>query len=170
MTREFELEPTDNERLANLCGPLDENLRMLESRLAVDIRRRGSAFRVSGERAAAAEGLLRELFRLARAEVSEGVQAAHHRRPGARLAVGPLDRGVLQDGRPFRRAPQVSLEIIDVERVGRRLLDAAAVAVGLPVGDIPGGPRGGLRPAGFVEVHQAADVLDVGLLGAVADA
>ena len=68
MTREFELEPTDNERLANLCGPLDENLRMLESRLAVDIRRRGSAFRVSGERAAAAEGLLRELFRLARAE------------------------------------------------------------------------------------------------------
>ena len=68
MTREFELEPTDNERLANLCGPLDENLRMLESRLAVDLRRRGSAFRVSGERAAAAEGLLRELFRLARAE------------------------------------------------------------------------------------------------------
>jgi phosphate starvation-inducible PhoH-like protein len=66
--REFELEPPDNDRLANLCGPLDENLRMIESRLAVEIRRRGSAFRVSGERAVAAENLLRELFRLARAE------------------------------------------------------------------------------------------------------
>ena len=39
--REFELEPTDNARLANLCGPLDENLRLLEARLDVRIHRRG---------------------------------------------------------------------------------------------------------------------------------
>ena len=66
--REFSLEPSDNDRLANLCGPLDENLRLIESRLGVEVRRRGNAFRIEGEDAAAAEGLLRELFRLTRAE------------------------------------------------------------------------------------------------------
>jgi phosphate starvation-inducible PhoH-like protein len=66
--REFSLEPPDNERLANLCGPLDENLRLIESRLGVEVRRRGSAFRIQGVKARAAEALLGELFRLARTE------------------------------------------------------------------------------------------------------
>ena len=56
--REFSLEPPDNERLANLCGPLDENLRLIESRLGVEVRRRGSAFRIKGVKARAAEALL----------------------------------------------------------------------------------------------------------------
>ena len=59
---EFELEPADNARLAGLCGPLDENLRLVESRLGVQIRRRGNVFRVSGEQADAAENVLRELY------------------------------------------------------------------------------------------------------------
>jgi phosphate starvation-inducible PhoH-like protein len=62
--REFLLEPADNARLANLCGPLDENLRLLEVRLDVEIRRRGDNFRISGERAGSAEETLRALFRL----------------------------------------------------------------------------------------------------------
>jgi phosphate starvation-inducible protein PhoH and related proteins len=66
--REFELEPSDNSRLANLCGPLDENLRLLESRLDVQIRRRGDTFRISGARAASAEDTLRDLFDLAKTE------------------------------------------------------------------------------------------------------
>ncbi|HTX23122.1 MAG TPA: PhoH family protein [Steroidobacteraceae bacterium] len=66
--REFDLEPTDNARLANLCGPLDENLRLLESRLGVLVRRRGDNFRVIGERATDAEDMLRELFRVAKEE------------------------------------------------------------------------------------------------------
>ena len=61
--REFDLEPPDNERLASLCGPLDENLRLIESRLGVQLRRRGSTFRAIGARAGAAEDLLRELFK-----------------------------------------------------------------------------------------------------------
>src|ERR1700680_476513 len=60
--REFLLEPADNARLANLCGPLDENLRLLESRLDVQIRRRGDTFRISGARAGSAEEALRLLF------------------------------------------------------------------------------------------------------------
>ena len=63
--RDFDLEPADNLRLANLCGPLDENLRQLENRLEVQIRRRGGNFRVVGTRAAQAEDTLRELFNLA---------------------------------------------------------------------------------------------------------
>ena len=66
--REFDLEPSDNARLANLCGPLDENLRLLESRLDVRIRRRGDSFRVIGARAESAEDTLRELFDLAKSE------------------------------------------------------------------------------------------------------
>ena len=66
--REFELQPSDNARLANLCGPLDENLRLLESRLDVQIRRRGDTFRISGVRAGSAEETLRDLFKLAGAE------------------------------------------------------------------------------------------------------
>src|ERR1700748_3364906 len=66
--RAFELEPTDNARLANLCGPLDENLRLLESRLDVQIRRRGDTFRVIGAQAESAEDTLRELFELAKNE------------------------------------------------------------------------------------------------------
>ena len=68
IVREFSLEPADNARLANLCGPLDENLKLVASRLAVELRRRGSAFRVIGAKAMAAESLLRELFSLAQTQ------------------------------------------------------------------------------------------------------
>ena len=37
-----------NDDLARLCGPLDENLRQMETILGVQIARRGNAFRVSG--------------------------------------------------------------------------------------------------------------------------
>ena len=67
-SREFALGPADNARLANLCGPLDENLRLLEARLDVEIRRRGDSFRVLGARADSAEETLRELFALAKDE------------------------------------------------------------------------------------------------------
>ncbi len=61
--REFDLLPADNERLASLCGPLDENLRLIENRLGVELRRRGNHFRVLGDGAPRAEGVLRDLFR-----------------------------------------------------------------------------------------------------------
>ena len=66
--REFDLEPADNTRLANLCGPLDENLRLLENRLNVEIRRRGGNFRIIGAAATVAEDVIHELFNIARSE------------------------------------------------------------------------------------------------------
>ena len=89
--REFELEPSDNARLANLCGPLDENLRLLESRLDVQIRRRGDTFRISGARAASAEDTLRDLFDLAKSEevTPERVHLALRERESSGFAAAP---------------------------------------------------------------------------------
>jgi phosphate starvation-inducible protein PhoH and related proteins len=60
--REFALEPADNRRLASLCGPLDANLRLVEARLGVEIRRHGHSFRIRGAHAASSESVLRDLF------------------------------------------------------------------------------------------------------------
>ena len=69
--RDFTLEPTDNTRLANLCGPLDEHLRQVERRLNVEIEHRGIWFHVSGEEQStqAAEQVLRSLYAASEHEV-----------------------------------------------------------------------------------------------------
>jgi phosphate starvation-inducible protein PhoH and related proteins len=64
-TVELVLEPMDNPRLANLCGPLDEHLRQLERGLGVEIHNRGNQFQIKGppEATAAARALLDALYR-----------------------------------------------------------------------------------------------------------
>jgi phosphate starvation-inducible PhoH-like protein len=102
--REFDLVPSDNARLANLCGPLDENLRLIEDRMGVSVKRRGASFRISGQRAHAAEDLLRELFESAgREEVSlERVHLAlrdSRDMPGALGADEALEGGAVRVAR-----------------------------------------------------------------------
>lgn len=43
------LSPENNKYLLNLCGRYDENIRLIEDRLAVDIKQRGFTFAVSGQ-------------------------------------------------------------------------------------------------------------------------
>ena len=64
VARDFRLEPDDTERLANLAGPLDAHLRMIELRLGIEIASRGSAFRVIGapEMALIAERFIKRLY------------------------------------------------------------------------------------------------------------
>jgi phosphate starvation-inducible PhoH-like protein len=45
---EISFTPVDNQRLANLCGALDENLRQIETALDVNIARRGERFAIDG--------------------------------------------------------------------------------------------------------------------------
>lgn len=45
---ELSFTPVNNQRLANLCGALDENLRQIETALDVTISRRGENFAVAG--------------------------------------------------------------------------------------------------------------------------
>jgi phosphate starvation-inducible PhoH-like protein len=48
ITTEVLLVPSDNDRLANLCGPLDDHLRRIEHRLGIEINNRGNTFQVTG--------------------------------------------------------------------------------------------------------------------------
>ncbi|MFK5971373.1 MAG: PhoH family protein [Candidatus Marithrix sp.] len=48
ITNEFTLRPSDNKRLANLCGKFDEHLRQLENRFDVKINNRGHHFSIIG--------------------------------------------------------------------------------------------------------------------------
>jgi phosphate starvation-inducible PhoH-like protein len=52
---EVVLSPVDNQRLANLCGALDENLRQIETAYDVAIARRGERFSVRGHPAQSAQ-------------------------------------------------------------------------------------------------------------------
>lgn len=61
---ELVLEPDDAKRLAELCGPFDENLRRVEEAFGVHLSNRGARFRIRGEvtRVAEAGAALRELY------------------------------------------------------------------------------------------------------------
>ena len=63
---EIALEPADNERLANLCGQFDENLRLLERRTGVEIGNRGNQFKLVGEHdvLVVTERVIRQLYSL----------------------------------------------------------------------------------------------------------
>jgi len=59
---EVKLDPVDNQRLARLCGALDQNLRQIESALDVTIARRGAKFTVRGEHAQRAAQALEHFY------------------------------------------------------------------------------------------------------------
>jgi phosphate starvation-inducible protein PhoH and related proteins len=94
--REFALEPADNRRLASLCGPLDANLRLVEARLGVQIRRRGHSFRIQGARAASSESVLRDLF----------AQTQHHEVTPQQVHLALVD----QNGREHSNVEQTTAE------------------------------------------------------------
>ncbi len=48
--RRHTFDPTDNRRLAHLCGPLDAHLRRIEAALGVTLARREASFRIEGPR------------------------------------------------------------------------------------------------------------------------
>ena len=102
-TSEFTLDPPDTERLANLTGPFDAHLRMLQLRLGVEIGNRGNVFRVAGPQAVVtrAEKLLRELWRDAGEETL--TEPAIH----LRLTEAATDRLVDEDIQPQEVAIRV---------------------------------------------------------------
>ncbi|HTP96175.1 MAG TPA: PhoH family protein [Burkholderiales bacterium] len=74
---EISFTPVDNQRLANLCGALDENLRQIEGAFDVAISRRGERFSLTGKPAQTrlATQALRNFYALASGSLSvEDVQ------------------------------------------------------------------------------------------------
>ena len=72
------LEPVDNKRLSNLCGPFDKHLRQIENFLGVEINNRGNNFHVSGTQKliAITEDLLKEIYAVTETE-SLSAEAIH---------------------------------------------------------------------------------------------
>ncbi|NIY91763.1 PhoH family protein [Vibrio diazotrophicus] len=64
VTLEINLKPSDNRRLASLCGPFDDNIKHLERRLGVEINHRSQFFTIVGKphTTAAALDILKSLY------------------------------------------------------------------------------------------------------------
>ena len=67
---EIALAPVDNTLLANLCGPLDENIRQIETGFDVTIRRRNERFSILGEKATLTADAVRHFYGMARQPLS----------------------------------------------------------------------------------------------------
>ena len=102
-TSEFTLDPPEAERLANLSGPFDGHLRMIELRLGVEIANRGNVFRIVGPPPAVhlTEKLLRDLWRDAAEETLD--EPAIH----LRLSDAHADQLVNEDIEPQEVAIRV---------------------------------------------------------------
>jgi phosphate starvation-inducible protein PhoH and related proteins len=93
---ELVLSPVDNQRLANLCGALDENLRQIETALDVSIARRGERFSLRGARAAQAAEVLQKFYGEAKRsftidDIQLGlIEYRAHGRPGPKEEDSPL--------------------------------------------------------------------------------
>jgi phosphate starvation-inducible PhoH-like protein len=137
---EFELLPEDNSRLTVLCGPLDQNLRLVEQRLGVEVRRRGNQFRVQGEQSAGAAQVLRDLFDLTGTGSAIDLPDVHlalreHAMPGDETSV--------------RAAPVIPLPGEDAARVPRGLIRA----------------RGGHQKSYFANIHSHDLTFGIGPAG-----
>ncbi len=96
---EFTAPRDDNARLANLCGPLDENLRQIEQALDVTLQRRGHRITIRGRGAKLALTALENFYNNAQEPLSvDDIQLAlvevRNRRAIARTAtaIGAEDR------------------------------------------------------------------------------
>ncbi len=60
----FSLTPVDNHRQANVCGPMDDNLKTIERRLGVEVSYRGHEFTVVGQpkNCSAVVKIIKDLF------------------------------------------------------------------------------------------------------------
>jgi len=111
---ELSLEPLDNRALANLCGPLEANLRQIEAALDVTITHRGGAFVVTGSAAQAALGIeaIKRFYALAEHPLSvDDIQLGLIEiSTAARGAAPPADADVsTSDGSPVLRTRRPDL-------------------------------------------------------------
>ena len=77
MKANLNLSPQDNKKLANLCGPLDENISQISVGLDVKINRKNSSFVLSGDekKVLLASQLLESIYlRATRAILPEDIQ------------------------------------------------------------------------------------------------
>ena len=112
-TIELTLSPDDNRVLANLCGPLDENLRQLEIAYDVKIVRRGADFSIRGARslsAAAAAALEHFCARAGNGLTLDQIQLGLVELRGRPTHAPPRPLGAVhEDGEPILQTRRVDL-------------------------------------------------------------
>jgi phosphate starvation-inducible protein PhoH and related proteins len=88
--------PVDNQRLANLCGTLDDHLRRIEQALEVRITRRNGSFRLEGSKpyAERAALLLQSLYEMAARPIDAPALELHIAQ--ARRGIAPASGGGAQ--------------------------------------------------------------------------
>jgi len=114
---EFNAAQNDNARLANLCGPLDENLRQIEQALDVTLTRRNYKISAKGREAATAITALENFYKRASGPLSlDDIQLAlvevrrpKHRRGSAGILLDPeaVKQIVLSDDEPEDNGPEL---------------------------------------------------------------
>ncbi|CAB3757908.1 PhoH family protein [Paraburkholderia humisilvae] len=123
---EFTAPRDDNARLANLCGPLDENLRQIEQALDVTLQRRGHRISIRGRGAKVALNALENFYNSARDPLSvDDIQLAlvesrhpiHQIRPNGDDELDPRFRG--DPDHPFDEPAHEGVE--DIEEYGPKL-------------------------------------------------
>lgn len=105
---EISFSPADNQRLANLCGALDENLKQVESALDVTISRRGEHFSLHGEsnQTQLAAQVLRRFYS----------QSSHH------LSLEQIQLGLIEAKIPNKSRVQTDEELSAMEDASPSLM------------------------------------------------
>ncbi|KLU22532.1 phoH-like protein [Caballeronia mineralivorans PML1(12)] len=127
---EFTAPRDDNARLANLCGPLDENLRQIEQALDVTLTRRGHKITIRGRGAKVALAALENFYNRAKDTLSvddiqlalvEARNAARRDKPSNNLNSDPVDPRFRGDpDHPFDE-PSATIDLGDEEDPGPKL-------------------------------------------------
>lgn len=109
---EISFTPADNQRLANLCGALDENLKQVETALDVTISRRGEHFSVHGEfnQTQLAAQVLRRFYN----------QSRHH------LSLEQIQLGLIEAKVPKKPLEQTDEEVFATEDASPLLMTRRA--------------------------------------------
>ena len=105
---EISFSPVDNQRLANLCGALDENLKQIENVLDVTIARRGEHFSLRGKSAqtSLAANALRNFYG----------QAQHH------LSIEQLQLGLIEVMNPSHAVKDAAADVPSAETTAPSLI------------------------------------------------
>ena len=173
-TVQFKLVPANNDRLANLCGVYDDNIKMLSRLLGVRIHRRGSQFSVTGagELPATTRNLIRDLYKHSDASfdrwrISDMVERSSegdaHPKPAASVKLGGANAtqnkylgairnhdftfgvGASGTGKTYL-AVACALEALAAGAVSRIVLVRPAVEAGEHLGFLPGDPVQKVNP------------------------
>ncbi len=113
---EISFTPADNQRLANLCGALDENLKQVETALDVTISRRGEHFSLHGksDQTQLAAQVLRRFYN----------QSRHH------LSLEQVQLGLIEAKSPHKNSAQGSDDLSTAESESPSLMTRRAKLYG----------------------------------------